>query len=75
MQFGVSAGALGDFNGDGFVDVVVGASRDASYGRVYIINLQTDLIVMEEECDGGMRCENDPGLRDCSTDIDCIIGT
>ena len=30
---------------------------------------------MNEECDGGMRCTDDPWLKDCNTDADCIIGT
>ena len=60
FAFGISADAIGDFNADGIEDIIVGASRDASHGRVYIIDLQTDVIVMDEECDSGKRCTNDP---------------
>lgn len=77
-NFGVSLSAVGDFNQDGFIDVSLGASRDISYGSVYIVNLRTNEIIRQEACDMGTRCSDylDPQgrhLNACITDADCSI--
>src|SRR6185369_10597171 len=47
-NFGCSLANIGDIDGDGVVDLAVGAKRDsvgntiASHGAVYILNLKTD---------------------------------
>jgi hypothetical protein len=73
-NLGVSVDGIGDFNNDGYVDMVVGASRGTTNGAVYIMQLQTDSIIRNEVCDPQSRCEYDAYYVDeCTTDSDCVF--
>ena len=67
--FGVSVSGVGDLDGDGIIDIGVGANRDGdggpSRGAVYVLNLSPDTTVTVNST--GDASDATPGDGDCDT--------